>query len=66
LKYQRSSSGPLEAYYGHEYTFYLQARDATTGKPLGRATCSANSRGSITAFTSAPLEPSTLALAKKE
>jgi hypothetical protein len=66
LKYQRSSSGPLADYYGHGYTFYLQARDATSGKTLGRATCSANRRGSITAFTPVPLEPSTLALATRE
>jgi hypothetical protein len=66
LKYQRSSSGPLEDYYSHQYTFYLQARDATTGMPLARATCSTNRRGSITAFTPVPLGTSTLALAKQE
>jgi hypothetical protein len=64
LKYQHSSSGPLD-YYSHQYTFYLQARDAN-GMPLGRATCSANSRGSITAFTPVPLGSSTLALATLE
>ena len=66
LKYQHSSSGPLGDYYGHQYTFYLQAHDATNGMPLGRATCTANRRGAITAFTPAPVEPSTLALAKQE
>jgi len=65
LKYQHSASGPLEDYYGrNQYTFYLEAR-AKSGAPLARATCSANWRGSITAFTPVPLTPS-LALATLE
>ena len=63
LKYQPSASGPLEEYYGRGYTFYLEARSAKNGTPLARATCSANRRGAITAFTPVPLTPSTPALA---
>jgi hypothetical protein len=67
VKYRHSSSGPLGDYYGREYTFDLQARDAKNGLLLGRATCSATRRGSITAFTPvSPLEPSTLALAARK
>jgi hypothetical protein len=54
LKYRHSQSGPMD-YYGHQYTFYLQARDARTGMPLGRVTCSADKHGTVVAWTPVPL-----------
>jgi hypothetical protein len=66
VKYQHSASGPLEDYYSHQYTFYLEARNGKSGAPLARATCSATRNGSITAFTPVPLTQPALALAALE
>jgi hypothetical protein len=66
VKYQHSASGPLEDYYTHQYTFYLEARNGKNGAPIARATCSATRRGSITAFTPVPLTQKTLAVAALE
>jgi hypothetical protein len=66
VKYQHSASGPLEDYYSHTYTFYLEARNGKSGAPLARATCSATRNGAITAFTPVPLTQTTPALAALE
>ena len=55
LKYHSESAGALADYYrGREYTFYLQARDPKTGSTLGRATCSADTNGTVIALTATP------------
>jgi hypothetical protein len=62
LKYHSEPSGPLGDYYqGHEYTFYLQAHDPKTGSTLARATCSANTSGTVVGLTATPEETSPLA-----
>jgi hypothetical protein len=59
LKYHGESAGALADYYsGHEFTFYLQARDLKTGLTLARATCSADTRGAVVALTATPQETS--------
>jgi hypothetical protein len=65
MKYRHSQSGPLMDYYGRQYTFFLQARDARTGLSLGRVTCSANMRGTIVAWNTSPPEASGPALAAR-
>jgi hypothetical protein len=46
----------LSQYYGHDYTFYLQAHDPKTGLAVARATCNTNYRGTTVALTAMPLE----------
>jgi hypothetical protein len=58
LKYQSEFTGTLAYYGSHDYTFDLQARNPKTGLVLGRATCSADIRGTISALTATPLEAS--------
>jgi hypothetical protein len=60
LKYHHSeSAGPLADYYSsREFTFYLQARDPKTGLTVARATCSADTRGTVIALTATPAETS--------
>jgi hypothetical protein len=53
----------LSQYYGHEYTFYLQAHDPKTGLALARATCYTNFRGTTVSLTATPLEVSAPTLA---
>jgi hypothetical protein len=65
LKYQHSQADPLVDYYGRQYTFYLQARDAKTGMPLGRVTCSADRHGTVIAWTPVPLGAPEPALAAR-
>jgi hypothetical protein len=55
LKYHAESAGALADYYGsHAFTFYLQARDPKSGLTLARATCSADTRGTVVALTATP------------
>ena len=66
LNYQGDQEeGPLASYYGRQFTFYLHARNAKTGLPIANATCSATTRGSIVALTSAPLDNEAPALAAR-
>jgi hypothetical protein len=65
LKYRHSQSGPVSDYYGRQYTFFLQARDAKTGQSLGRVTCSANMRGTVVAWNPTPAEALGPALAAR-
>jgi len=59
LKYHGVSAGPLADYYAsRDFTFYLQARDLKTGLTLARATCSADTRGTVVALTATPPETS--------
>jgi hypothetical protein len=59
LKYHSEPTGPLGDYYrGDDYTFYLQAHDPKTGSTLARATCSANTNGTVLALTATPAESS--------
>jgi hypothetical protein len=60
LKYHHSeSAGPMADYYSsHEFTFYLQARDPKTGLTVARASCSADTRGTVLALTAATPETS--------
>jgi hypothetical protein len=59
LKYHSEPTSALAFYYrGSEYTFYLQARDPKTGSTLGRATCSADTNGTVIALTATPRETS--------
>jgi len=65
LIYDAQSAGALADYYSAKgYTFYLQARDPKTGSTLGRATCSADTRGAVQALTATPLETSSALAAK--
>jgi hypothetical protein len=65
LKYHSESAGALADYYGsHDFTFYLQARDAKTGLTLARATCSADNRGAV-ALTATPPETSRSLVAQR-
>jgi hypothetical protein len=65
LKYRPDAPSPLAEYYSaHEYTFYLQANDPKTGSTLARATCSADTRGTVLALTATPLENSPALAAK--
>jgi hypothetical protein len=57
LKYHGEPAGALGDYYrGREYTFYLQARDPKTGATLARATCSADTSGTVVALTATPAQ----------
>jgi hypothetical protein len=59
LKYHGESAGTLADHYGsRDFTFYLQARDPKTGLTLARATCSADTRGTVVALTATPPETS--------
>jgi hypothetical protein len=59
LKYHSEPGSAIGDYYqGHEYTFYLQAHDPKTGATLARATCSANTNGTVLALTATPAESS--------
>jgi hypothetical protein len=59
LKYHHSESAGLADYYSsHEFTFYLQARDPKTGLTLARATCSADTHGTVVGLTATPPETS--------
>jgi hypothetical protein len=65
LKYHSETGGALADYYrDHDYTFYLQARDPKTGSTLARATCSADTRGTVFVLTATPLETSPALAAK--
>ena len=67
LRYVHSQSDAVTDYYGRrQYTFYLQARDAKTGMPLGRASCSADLHGTVVAFTLNPPEASAPVLAARK
>jgi hypothetical protein len=57
LKYRGTPAGSAIAdyYNGHEYTFYLQARDLK-GATLARATCTATTRDDKVALTTAPAD----------
>ena len=55
------SESAVEGYYGHEFTFYLRAHDKKTGVTLGRATCSANTHGAVTALTTTEVSDASLA-----
>ncbi len=58
LKYYNDVDSPLEAYYrSHDYTFYLRASDPKTGLTLARATCSADTRGTVSALTATQTSP---------
>jgi hypothetical protein len=66
LRFHHSQSDPATDYYGHQYTFYLQARDAKTGKPLGRASCSTDLHGTVVALTLNPPDASMPVLAARK
>jgi hypothetical protein len=51
LQYDGSPESAVEQYYGRELTFYLRAHDKKTGVTLARATCTADTHGTITALT---------------
>jgi hypothetical protein len=67
LKYRGSAAGSAIAdyYSGHEYTFYLQAHDLKTGATLARATCKADTRGTLIALTETPLNGAEATLAAR-
>jgi hypothetical protein len=52
----------LSSFYATDYTFTLEAHDAT-GAPFARASCSTDSRGVVTAFEVLPLDSKGAALA---
>jgi hypothetical protein len=67
LKYRHSQPDAVPDYYGRrQYTFYLQARDAKTGMPLGRASCSADLHGTVVAFSLNPPEATAPVLAARK
>jgi hypothetical protein len=58
LKYRSDAAGPLDDYYqSHDYTFYLRASDPKTGLTLARATCSADTRGTVSSLTATETSP---------
>ena len=63
LSYRGNFGSALADFYPADYTFTLEARDPKTGLAIARARCSANSRGTVIAFTAVPLDakPATLA-----
>lgn len=67
LKYRSSQAqSAFDDYYrAHEYTFYLQARDAKTGATLARATCTSDMRGAQIALTATPLNGTEATLAAR-
>ena len=56
LDYHAHFGGSLEDFYLTEYTYTLEARDPKTGVAIARATCSADSRGSVTSIAAMPLD----------
>lgn len=59
------SAGSMLEFYAREYSFELRARDSKTGLPVARALCSTDSRGSVIALSSIPLEAAPAALAAR-
>lgn len=55
LDYRPHFGGSLADFYPTEYTFTMEARDPKSGMAIARATCSADSRGSVTSITTLPL-----------
>ncbi len=53
----------LSSYYGHEYTFFLKARDPKSGATLARATCTTDMRGTTVALRTEPVDASNPTLA---
>ena len=66
VDYRRSQSpGSMLEFYTHNYVFDLHANDPKTGLPLARASCSTDTRGTVIAFSSMPLEAAPAALAAR-
>lgn len=63
-KANRFALSPLE-FYGHEYTFDLQARDQKTGLTVVTAQCSTNSRSEVIALNTTPVDSKTQQLAAR-
>jgi hypothetical protein len=62
LQYNGSQTeSAVEGYYGREFTFYLSAHDKKTGVKLGRATCTADTHGAVTALTTTEVHDASLA-----
>ena len=51
-----ADSSVLVSFYSREFSYNLEARDPKTGLAIGRASCSADSRGAIIVFTTIPLD----------
>lgn len=56
LDYSSHFSSTLADFYPTEYTYTLEARDPKTGVAFARATCVADSRGSVTSISTVPLD----------
>jgi hypothetical protein len=66
LKYHGDQAADgISQYYGHAYTFELQAHDPKTGLAVARATCNTNFGGTVLALTAMPLESAAPTLAAK-
>ena len=55
VDYRPNAGSTLTDFYPSEYTFTLEARNPKTGVAIARASCSADSRGTVTAITAMPL-----------
>jgi hypothetical protein len=58
---QQQLSTSIAGFYLHNYSFTMQALDRKSGTALASATCSADTRGEVLAFTSSVKAPTTLA-----
>jgi hypothetical protein len=56
LDYRPTFGSSLADFYPSEFTFTLEARDPKTGLAIARASCSADSRGAVTAIAAIPLD----------
>jgi hypothetical protein len=56
IDYRPTSESSLSIFFPSEFTFTLEARDPKTGLAIGRASCSVNSRGAVTVFSTIPLD----------
>jgi hypothetical protein len=65
LAYRSSFGTALADYYPTEYTFTMDARDPKTGTIISHAVCSADSRGTVTALTTTPVQAKTTTLAAR-
>jgi hypothetical protein len=65
LAYRTSLGSALADFYPTEYTFTMDARDPKTGAVIAHAVCSADSKGTVTAISTTPVDAKTTTLAAR-